>query len=45
MRFFTLVPMNRAVVYPNEEHCWLTDIEPFFLEQNSPPALENQIGF
>lgn len=36
--------MNRAVVYPNEEHCWLIDIEPFFLDQNSPPVLDNQIG-
>lgn len=44
MQFFTPVPMNRAVVYPNEEHCWLIDIEPFFLDQNSPPVLDNQIG-
>lgn len=36
--------MNRAVVYPNEEHCWLIDIEPFFLDQTSSPVLDNQIG-
>lgn len=44
MQFFTPVPMNRAVVYPNEEHSWLIDIETFFLRQNSPPVLDNQIG-
>ncbi|KAF2975021.1 hypothetical protein EK904_006949 [Melospiza melodia maxima] len=44
MQFFTPVPMNRAVFYPNEEHSWFIDIELFFLDQNSPPVLDNQIG-